>query len=126
MVVAMLISLPTLSNHQATEPVNDQVKNQTIRFAVVGYPPYTIINDQQASGVDLDILHKLADAIDYKVVLIKCQWKRCLKLVELGQLDMLSTATYTKQHSEYKGFIQLEYLQTPIVFFSQKDTNVSI
>ncbi|MEH6343575.1 MAG: transporter substrate-binding domain-containing protein [Bermanella sp.] len=118
MLVAMLTSQPAF-------PI-DQANSQTIRFAVVGYPPYTIINDKQASGIDLDIVHKLAHTIKHNVVLVKCPWKRCLKLAELGKLDMLSTAMYTQKRSEYMAYIQPEYMQTSIVFFSKKTRNISI
>jgi len=117
--------LPALSINLAADATN-QDSHQIIRFAVVGYPPYTVIHDNMASGFDLEIVHKLARAIKHKVVLIKCPWKRCLKLVELGQLDMLSTAMYTKQRAEYMQYIQPEYLQTSIVFYSKKQKNLSI
>ncbi len=118
MLTTLLSSLPVLSSEQANEKV--------IRFAVEGYPPYSIIDNNLASGIDLEIVHKLARALEHKVVLVKCPWKRCLKLVELGQLDLLSTAMYTKQRAKYMEYIQPEYLQTSIVFFSKKQRNISI
>ncbi len=120
MLVAMLTSQPAFPTDQTNSQTNSQANSQTIRFSVAGYPPYTIIKDQHASGVDVGIVHKLAHAIKHNVVLIKCPWKRCLKLAELGQLDMLSTAMYTQKRSEYMAYIQPEYLQTSIVFLVKR------
>ena len=123
--IVIFTCLPALSSNLDTDATN-QNSRHIIRFAVVGYPPYTVIDNNQASGFDLEIVHKLARAIEHNVELVKCPWKRCLKLVEQGQLDMLSTAMYTKQRAEYMQYIQPEYLQTSIVFYSKKQKNLSI
>lgn len=114
LILNLVLALPTQAN------------DKVIRFSVSAFPPFTIVKDKHVSGIDIDILQQLAKTIGHEILLIQCPWKRCLKLMEQGQIDMMATALYTQERAQYMEYIRPEYVRTAIAFYSAIKNKIQI
>ena len=82
-----------------------------------GWPPYTYELDGSVKGYDIDVLDQLLkpEGIEYQVYMLP--WKRCLKFVEDGTIDVVVSASGTKQRENIYRLTERYYSVEPHYFY---------
>jgi polar amino acid transport system substrate-binding protein len=81
----------------------------------------------EPSGIDVDIVRELARRTHMDVTIIRCPWLRCLKLMETGEADLLSSAYKKPEREQYMQYFDHAYLdRLPIAFYVRKDSDIQI
>ncbi len=104
----------------------NMVNGDTFRQAATHYPPFTIISGNIVHGIDMEIVHKLASELDHKIELVPCPWKRCLKMMEQGEIDLLASVLFKESRDKYLAYIKPEYIHVNHVFYTKKNSSISI
>ena len=110
--------LVTLSSHPSFA--------DTLRQAATPYPPFTIINGNTVHGIDMEIIHKMAKELGHTIKLVPCPWKRCLKMMEQGELDLLASVLYQQEREKYMAYIKPQYIHVSHVFYTKKGSPIKI
>ncbi|MBZ9610075.1 substrate-binding periplasmic protein [Rheinheimera maricola] len=69
------------------------------------FAPYILQQNDSWSGLNVELLQRLAKEIDCELEFIHSPWLRALKLIEQGELDVLSHLSYNHERSEQFAFI---------------------
>ncbi len=71
---------------QSTGPSSSELR---VAFSV--WEPFVIDDETGRHGIDMAILTELAHRMDKALSLHPCPWRRCLKMLEDGDIDILSS-----------------------------------
>ncbi|NRB42315.1 MAG: amino acid ABC transporter substrate-binding protein [Pseudomonadales bacterium] len=104
---------------------NDE-DDKTLRVGVLNIPPFWIIEDQHFSGAEIDIIKALVQPFGWKVEFVECPWKRCLLMMETGEIDLLSSLSKTAERSKKLSYIEPPYYSTSIAFYMHKAATFEI
>lgn len=78
----------------------------TLRMGIeTSFAPYIIQQDDSWRGLNVELLQRLAAEIGCELEFIHSPWLRSLKLIEQGELDVLSHLSYNLERSEQFAFI---------------------
>ncbi len=69
------------------------------------FAPYIIQTADSWAGLNVDLITRLAKEVHCTVEFVHSPWLRSLKLVEQGQLDVLSHLSYNAERSQQFAFI---------------------
>uniref|UniRef100_A0A486XJV3 Extracellular solute-binding proteins, family 3 protein n=1 Tax=Rheinheimera sp. BAL341 TaxID=1708203 RepID=A0A486XJV3_9GAMM len=69
------------------------------------FAPYIIQQGERWRGLNVDLLTRLAQELGCEVEFIHSPWLRALKLIEQGELDVLSHLSYNAERSAQFAFI---------------------
>lgn len=99
-------------------------KPDTMRVAVHPFPPWIIDAEPgKYTGIDIDIIKKVAEEMDQKLELLECPFARCLKMLETGVVDIMTGLFKTSDRQKYIHFVEPGYLRDPPkVFYRRHDT----
>lgn len=81
----------------AVIPANAGEALRSASFCFNDWPPYTLTVDGKASGLSVDILREAARRAGVLARFIELPWKRCLQLVETGEIDAVIDAAERPQ-----------------------------
>jgi ABC-type amino acid transport substrate-binding protein len=108
------------------EPISSQI----LRYAIFPAPPYMIgaDDDQTApTGIDVEIVQKIARSMDLRLEFVRCAWVRCLELVETGKADILSSVYKKPEREEFLFYLNDPYLtELPIAFYYLKGQGYTV
>ncbi len=99
---------------------------EEIKIGISNLPPYTIVNENYVSGIDIDVAVLMAKKLDLKIKYIICPWKRCLMHMRKGDVDMLPGVIKRPEREEYMHFINPHYVQGKNAFYIHKDNALKI
>ncbi|WP_432464374.1 substrate-binding periplasmic protein [Agarivorans sp. QJM3NY_33] len=78
--------------------------------ANANWPPWRVIEaDGSLSGIEIDILKQLSQALDLELKTQPCGWKRCLKYMELGESDVMTGLYKNDERAQYMHFVEPPY-----------------
>ncbi len=86
-------------------------------FANTHYPPWVVVQKNKMSGVDVEIVKELAKRLNLKLTLSDCPWKRCLRMLEKGEIDIMSGLFKRTDREVYAHFIEPPYRDKNITAF---------
>lgn len=94
---------------------------QTHRYEVligIDYsPPYHWIDSKgEAQGTMVTFMSKLVNNSGGVAKFVSCPWARCLKLAEIGQVDMLFGVSKTLEREEFLHFVEPELINSTVQF----------
>jgi polar amino acid transport system substrate-binding protein len=98
---------------------------QNTRIIVVTehWPPFRI-NDENSPtgfrGIDIDITHKLSDALGIPIEIQRHPWARSLEQMRSGQADMITGIAHTPERETFMYYIPVSYYAVRPVFYAQK------
>ncbi|NVK24510.1 MAG: transporter substrate-binding domain-containing protein [Gammaproteobacteria bacterium] len=98
------------------------IQAQTIQVAVDDFPPYSQINqDGTITGLNVDVVNSVSKRMGLEVNYIPCPWVRCLKLLEKGDVDLMSGVLLTPERAENYQFVYPPYesVMSNSVYFYQ-------
>ena len=91
------------------------------------WEPFAIEDDDGTRhGIDVALLTEIARRLDLKLEFYPCPWRRCLKTLEDGQIDVLTSFAYTDERARFAYYIKPPYSQVTPVFYVNRDNPVPI
>ena len=76
---------------------------QPLKVCTNEWPPYTLLEDGQVRGIDADLLHLVLTNLNISYDITLEPWRRCLRKMSDGKLDILLDAFYSDERA--KGMI---------------------
>lgn len=84
-----------------------------VHIPVNHFPPWVIVDGEEVSGVDADLIRALLAEVDLKPAFIPCPWARCLKLMDTGQADLMLGLFRSSEREGYMRFLDPPYYSDP-------------
>ena len=96
---------------------------QTLVVAFSEAPPWKILSPRQEyTGIDMDILQRLATKHDLRLVVKPAPLARCLAMLKSGDADVVSNLMRTPDREGYIHYLEVPYqTRTDKVFYLQAD-----
>lgn len=69
------------------------------------FPPHIILSEQQPEGINVRMLEALAAQVGCSVRFVQSPWARALKLLQQGEVDVVSQLSYTPARAKDIAFI---------------------
>ncbi|MBZ9610076.1 substrate-binding periplasmic protein [Rheinheimera maricola] len=105
-VVLLLLAFTSLAN--AVEP-----PACTLRMAAeTDFPPHLIKQQEQWSGLSVELMQRLAREVNCQLVFINSPWLRSLQMSEHGELDILSHLSFSEQRKAHFAFIGPHHIES--------------
>jgi ABC-type amino acid transport substrate-binding protein len=76
-----------------------------IKLRVTHFPPYAIEQNNQYSGMDIELANLLLKEANCQIEYINQPWKRALYLLKNGGLDLVTGMSITEQREQYVHFV---------------------
>jgi ABC-type amino acid transport substrate-binding protein len=77
-----------------------------LRFALdTPFPPHIVLTEQQPEGINVRMLEALAAKVGCTVRFVQSPWARAIKLLQQGEIDVISQLSYTRQRAQDIAFI---------------------
>lgn len=94
---------------------------QTLVVAVSEFPPYKIIVDGKASGIDLDILREIGSRMDFSISVKIGTFEDCLAMMKRGDADLMSSLLFRSEREQYILYVHPRYrVRSDKVFYVKK------
>lgn len=93
------------------------VQAQPLRVCTNEWPPYTLLEDGQVRGIDADLLTLVLDNLGITHEMTLEPWRRCLRKMRDGQLDILLDAFYNEERARQMLFPKEPMTETAMVLF---------
>lgn len=94
---------------------------EKLRAAFSVWEPFAIEDETGLHGIDPTILAELARRMDKSLELVPCPWRRCLKMLRDGDIDILSSLAQTIEREQFAFYIKPAYSRvTPLFYVSIK------
>ena len=88
-------------------PVKAQSPVETLRVGIYQNKPKVFLDEAgNPQGFWIDLLEYIADAEDWLLEYVPCQWDRCLQAVEQGQLDLMMDVAFSEERDRLFDFNQ--------------------
>ncbi len=101
LLLAMLFLSLSMSSHSCT-----------LRMGIeTSFAPYIMQQGDSWRGLNVDLLQRLSQEVGCKLEFIHSPWLRSLKLIEQGELDVLSHLSYNDERSETFAFIGPHHIE---------------
>jgi polar amino acid transport system substrate-binding protein len=84
------------------------------------FSPWKMINGNRFHGIDVDILHKMAERLDIKLRFIKCPFARCLEHMKEGKADFMSSLLKRPEREVFIRYLEPPYYNDRKVFYVLK------
>ncbi len=120
-ILLMLIIINTI---YAIDPIRVP---DTITVATEVWPPFRIQQDDSiTSGIDIDILEKVAEEMGLVFVIKQFPWVRCLYSMENGSVDIMTGLAYTDERAQYITYSGQQYYQCNAAFYTAIADSIDI
>lgn len=93
---------------------------ETIKIGMNGIKPWVLIEENNISGVYPEVARALAKKLNLELEIVACPFKRCLVMLQRGELDGYIGIKTTKEREKY-----VRYLTTPYRMSNQKVLYIS-
>lgn len=98
----LMISLVFLATYAQAQ----DTARHTLRFPVTDWQPFTIGKEAPFGGIDVDIAREIAERLNFKLELRACPFRRCLRLAEMGAIDMMSGVAFNEERAQYLDYLK--------------------
>jgi polar amino acid transport system substrate-binding protein len=85
------------------------IASEKLRVAMVHWPPAKIVENGRFGGTDVIMLEELAGQLGIVLEYIECPWRRCLVMIEAGDVDLISSIAKSPERERYLQFIEPPY-----------------
>lgn len=116
LVTSLLFCLLTIGSSGAATPVKVGVYQD---FPLVFYDEGGV-----AHGVYVDLLDYIAARENWSITYVTCKWVDCLKMLETGEIDILTAIAYSKERTKKYDFNQETVFPNWGQVYTQKDTRL--
>lgn len=95
---------------------------KTLKACTVSWPPFVVMEGNVVGGSDTTILRNLVKKMGFADVEVEeVPWKRCLKLAEEGQVDIVYPASKKPDREVYLHYPKIPLHPVSYVFVTTKD-----
>lgn len=127
--IAFAVCLSILSAQKGhtheSSPVARETGYLVAAFSV--WEPFVIEEeDGRQHGIDIGLLTEIAKRLGLELHLHPCPWRRCLKTLEDGYIDVLTSFAYTDERAEFAYYIKPSYSEVTPVFYYNRNNPVKI
>ncbi|MEP1542422.1 MAG: transporter substrate-binding domain-containing protein [Marinobacter sp.] len=84
-------------------------------------PPYRVVTDEGVTGLYVDIFNEIADRIDWKVHYVEAPFRRILRMMEDGDIDVMLGPLKTNEREEMMAFVAPVFPPERKLFFYYRD-----
>ncbi|MAZ33298.1 MAG: ABC transporter substrate-binding protein [Thalassospira sp.] len=105
---------------------SEPLRQGQLRAAFSVWEPFVIDDASGPHGIDMAILTELSHRMGKVLVLQPCPWRRCLKMLEEGDIDVLSSFAYTAEREKFAFYIKPAYSRVSPVFYVRQGKNTQI
>jgi polar amino acid transport system substrate-binding protein len=95
-------------------------ENNELAVPISEFSPWKMTDGKRFYGIDVDILHKMAERLDLKVRFIKCPFARCLEHMKQGQADLITSLLRRPDRQVYIRYLEPPYHNDRKVFYVLK------
>ncbi|HEY9889776.1 MAG TPA: transporter substrate-binding domain-containing protein, partial [Candidatus Obscuribacterales bacterium] len=93
---------------------------ESLRVGIYQNEPKIFVDDAgQPAGFWVDILDHIAEAEDWSLTYVPCQWEACLRALEQGDLDLMMDVAYSEERDRLFDFNQEVVLPSWSVIYSR-------
>ncbi len=91
-------------------------------FAFSELPPWKTVDGTQVNGAYTEIVRELAKRTGFELEIFQCPFKRCLKMMQDGQADVIIGLHATAERKSFIHFLRTPYrkVSSDKVFYVQK------
>jgi len=96
----------------------EETSRHTLRFPVTDWQPFTIGKEAPFGGIDVDIAREVAKRLNFNLDLRACPFRRCLRLAEMGAIDMMSGIAFNEKRGKYLNYLrERPYGKVAVAFY---------
>ncbi|WP_111497882.1 substrate-binding periplasmic protein [Marinobacter bohaiensis] len=100
-----------------------QADRQRVVVGVNHAPPYRIIEDGHIGGFYIDVFNEIGRQLDWEIVYREAPFRRLLKLMEDGQVDVMLGPVRTPERETYMAYVAQAFPAEQRLFFYQQPEN---
>ncbi|WP_297024666.1 transporter substrate-binding domain-containing protein [Thalassospira sp.] len=117
---------PSSSRSHTLDMAHDHVRS-TLRVTFSIWEPFAIEGrNGKQHGIDRAIMTEVAKRLDLELQPVTCPWRRCLRMLETGDIDIMTSIAYTPERAEYAHYIKPPYSRVTPVFYYNRNNPVTI
>ena len=90
---------------------------QPLKVCTNEWPPYTMLEEGQVRGIDADLLHLVLTNLGISYDITLEPWRRCLRKMNDGKLDILLDAFYSDERAKTMIFPNEPMAESAMVLF---------
>lgn len=124
--VLLLLLISFSVNAQMLDTDHDH-KRGVLRVTFSVWEPFAIEGpDGRQHGIDRAIMTEVAKRLGLDLQPQSCPWRRCLKMLETGDIDIMTSIAHTPERAEYAHYIKPAYSRVTPVFYYNRKSPVTI
>ncbi|WP_341303945.1 transporter substrate-binding domain-containing protein [Pseudomonas sp. TMP25] len=90
---------------------------QSLKVCTNEWPPYTLLEEGQVRGIDADLLYLVLTNLGIRYDITLEPWRRCLRKMSDGKLDILLDAFYSDERAKTMIFPSEPMAESSMVLF---------
>jgi len=90
------------------------------------FAPYSFKENNNLTGIDVDVIKEIGERIGIKIILQSHPWKRLLKKIKDGDLDCVFSAFKTPERLEYMSYTNVPIHVSPLMLYTSKKKQINI
>ncbi len=79
----------------------------------------------KASGLFIDLLHEIAEAEDWTLIYVPCEWAQCLESLKNGGIDLMPDVAYSQVRDRQFDFHHLPVVESWSRLYTQRGRDIS-
>jgi polar amino acid transport system substrate-binding protein len=84
----------------------------TLRLGIeTHFPPHIIKTENGWSGISVELMQRLATEMGCELTLVESPWRRSMRLIDQGKLDVVSHLTFSPERQQRFAFIGPHHLE---------------
>lgn len=103
---------------------NESKAQNPFKVVFETYPPYEYFENNNAIGLDAEIVRNVMNNLKVNVVFEEYNWDRCLKMVETGEANGIISLFKTKEREVFLYYPTTELSYEENVLFTYKGSNI--
>lgn len=105
----------------------DMTRNDnTLVIASSPYAPYITFEDNNLSGIDVQVIKEAYKDTDIDLKFLICSWDMSLEMLKIGAVDVVPSISYTKERESIMEFSNAYRTYSEYVFLHKKSNNYRI
>lgn len=119
--IAILLAAITFS--AGAQQGTETVPALTVTVGANHAPPYRVIEGGQPTGLYVDIFREITDRLGWKTHYREAPFRRVLKMLQQGEVDVILGALETPERDDYMAFIAPAFPSERRLFLYMDDSN---
>ncbi len=84
------------------------ISNELI-VPVEHFPPWIIVEQEEVTGINIELIKEVARRAGLTLTFKICPWKRCLKMMETGEGDLMTSLLKRPEREAYMYYVEPPY-----------------